>query len=251
MTRWRSVLIVLVVLGMAGPVFAMRSKRPATLTDLEDTNQLTELNTALSNAWEITNGRYTLENLSSDPNGSRKGQKGDLVYATFPEGEVTSEHVCVNTSYPPATAWTCIDVNPEPVIPEVEVLPTTGIFCPGALSTAENCEEFRGRIPVGCTVQRVDATVTTAPISAPTTTGLVVTGIVIDVNECDKAITGCTSLWSSDPSRRLGILAYETTGQQVVFDDNQIARGHYVSFDIDQVGVTTAGSNLTVTLVCE
>lgn len=247
--RGMPLLLAGLLLLVAVPVWAMRVKKPATFTDLHDTNQLSELNTMLAEFFNLSNGRYTLENLSVNPNGQRKGQKGDLVYATFLDGNVTAEHVCVNTSFPIHTAWTCLNVS-TPLDADV-VHPTTGIFCPDTLSTVENCEEFRGRIPVGCIVQRIDATVTTAPVSPITITGLVVTGIVVDVNECNAAVTGCTSLWNTDQTRRLAIRSTETTGQAVMFDDNQIAQGNYIAFDIDQVGTSIAGKNLTVTLICE
>lgn len=122
------------------------------------------------------------------------------------------------------------------------VNPTTGIFCPGTLSTAENCEQFRGRVPTACQIDRVDATVTTAP------TG---NSILIDVNECSSP-TSCTSLWPNSQSDRLKILASATSGSQVsYFEDQSIALGNYIGFDIDQVGSTVAGSNLTVTAVCK
>ena len=120
--------------------------------------------------------------------------------------------------------------------------PTTGIFCGGSLSTAMNCENFRGRIPAACQVKRVDATVTVAPTGA---------NMLIDVNECSSP-TSCTSLWPNSQSDRLKILAGATSGYQVsYFEDQTIALGNYIGFDLDQVGATVAGSNLTVTLVCK
>ena len=87
--------------------WAQRSKRPANFTNLSDPNQLTELNNTLSDFWHITNGRYTLENITTNPNGTRQGIQGDLVYAQFGG----SDHLCLNTSKPASTAWTCINVD--------------------------------------------------------------------------------------------------------------------------------------------
>jgi len=86
---------------------AMRTRRPPTLTDLTDRNQLVELNNYLSEVYELTNGRYTLENLDIDPQDVRKGTKGDLVYATFS----SIDHLCINTSFPAAKDWTCVNVE--------------------------------------------------------------------------------------------------------------------------------------------
>ena len=134
------------------------------------------------------------------------------------------------------------EANTSSVTSGSNVNPTTGIFCGGTLSTAMNCEQFRGRIPTACQVQRVDATVTTAPAGS---------SIILDVNECSSP-TSCTSIWTSSQSDRLDILAGATSGKRVsYFEDQSIALGNYVGFDIDAVGSTTAGSNLTVTLVCQ
>ena len=134
------------------------------------------------------------------------------------------------------------EVNTSSIVSGANVDPTTGIFCGGAISTSMNCEQFRGRIPVACQIQRIDATVTTAPAGS---------SIIIDVNECSSP-TSCTSIWASSQSDRLDILAGATSGKRVsYFEDQSIALGNYVGFDIDAVGSTTAGSNLTVTLVCQ
>lgn len=100
-------LVVLALLLVCPTVWAMRTRKPAIYTDLSDRNQLSDLNTYLSELHELTNGRYTLENITTDPNGSRKGVKGDLVYATFG----SNDHLCVNTSFPAGTAWTCINIG--------------------------------------------------------------------------------------------------------------------------------------------
>lgn len=99
-------MVLAVGLGSA-PVWAYRSKRPPTFTNLQDVNQLAELNQILAEHWDILNGRYTLENITTDPQDTRKGVKGDLVYATFG----SNDHLCVNTSFPAGFDWTCINVG--------------------------------------------------------------------------------------------------------------------------------------------
>jgi len=118
--------------------------------------------------------------------------------------------------------------------------PTTGIFCGGTLSTTMNCENFRGRIPIACTPVRVDLTVTTAPTGA---------ALIVDVNECSAPGT-CTTVFTTQANRPQ-IAAAGLSGSSTTFDDTVIALGNYLSFDLDQVGSTVAGSNLTVTVVCE
>ncbi len=104
--RW-GLIALLIVLCCGSVVWAQRSQKPPTFTNLQDTNQLTQLNQTLNDFWNITNGRYTLENLTTDPQGTRKGQKGDLVYDTFGG----NDHLCVSTSFPIGTDWTCVNVG--------------------------------------------------------------------------------------------------------------------------------------------
>lgn len=104
----RRVLLMVLAVGLgSAPVWAYRSKRPPTFTNLQDVNQLAELNQILAEHWDILNGRYTLENITTDPQDTRKGVKGDLVYATFG----SNDHLCVNTSFPAGFDWTCINVG--------------------------------------------------------------------------------------------------------------------------------------------
>lgn len=115
-----SLLVVLMVsLLVVGQAEAMRSRKPQPLTDLEDINQLSELNLTLEQLWNITNGRYTLDNILIDPEGVRKGVAGDLVYASFG----SQDHLCINRSASPGgTDWTCINIG-------------TLSTCPGGLDT--------------------------------------------------------------------------------------------------------------------
>ena len=177
----------------------------------------------------------TLECLTADPNGSVLGVHGELKCASF-GGD---DYVCMNTGTGPSktTEWTCVNISDVGGggVPEVVV------FCPSTLSTAMNCENFRGRMPAPCTLSRVDAAVRTAPTGA---------SLLIDVNECTTP-TSCTSLWSVTQGNRLAITASSLTGSQTSFDDLTIAEGNLVGIDIDQVGSTVVGSHLTVNLLCQ
>ena len=170
----------------------------------------------------------TLECLTADPNGAVLGTHGELKCGNF-GGE---HYVCMNTSTGPAKGITWVCSN-------IAAFPTTGIFCPGGLSTSENCEEFRGRIPVACTPQRVDLTVTTAPVGS---------ALIVDVNEC-SAPTTCVTMFATQANRPQ-IAASALAGNSTTFNDTTVALGNYIGFDIDQAGSSTAGSNLTVTVVC-
>src|SRR3990167_800036 len=103
----RVLMMLLGVVLVSSTAWAYRSKRPQAFTDLTNTNQLVELNNVLSDLWNLTNGRYTLENLITNPQDVRKGTKGDLVYATFGG----NDHLCVSTSFPEGKNWTCVNVG--------------------------------------------------------------------------------------------------------------------------------------------
>jgi len=172
-----------------------------------------------------------LEHITEDPDGTRRAMPGYHLWATY--GSV--EHLCTATGQGPisTTDWSCINL-------EALGDRTTGIFCGGDVSTTHNCEGFRGRYPESCIVQRVDATVTTAPSGAD---------IIVDVNECPTP-TSCTSIWNTTQANRVTIASGLTSGVQTTFDDTGITEGNYMGFDVDQVGSSTAGSNLTVTVLC-
>ena len=145
----------------------------------------------------------------------------------------------IGTGPQKTTDWTCLNLSTGGGQPIVTMFcPSTTLF---PLTTTQLCEEFRGRMPIDCTLDRIDATVTTAPTGA---------SLLVDANECTTA-TSCTSLWNLTPANRLAIVAGSTSGSQTNFDDTTIAEGNYVGFDIDQVGSSTAGRNLTVTLLCQ
>ena len=109
MIRRLSLLVLACLLAMPS-AWAMRTKKPQTFFDLTQTDQLTALNQALEDNWNLTNGRYTLENIAVNPDATRKGIAGDLVYAVF--GGLN--HLCINTSLRADTTptdWTCINIG--------------------------------------------------------------------------------------------------------------------------------------------
>ena len=113
--------------------------------------------------------------------------------------------------------------------------------CSGALSTSMACEEVRVYVPDACTPTRVQLAATTAPTGS---------AIIIDVNKCSDPST-CQTLFATQANRPQ-IAASATSGNSTTFDAPQtIAAGSYVGIDVDQVGSTIAGSNLTMTLICQ
>lgn len=93
-------------------------------------------------------------------------------------------------------------------------------------------------IPVhrALTIVRAYAVVKTAPTGA---------NLIIDINK------GGTSIWASTPANRLTITAGNTSGNQTAFDTTALAADDSLTLNIDQVGSTVAGADLTVILRCK
>jgi hypothetical protein len=88
--------------------------------------------------------------------------------------------------------------------------------------------------PKGCTIVRVDAIVTTAP-----------TGAALRV---DLEKTGANSIFGANDYVEIAIAA--NTGNSTDMDGthNVLAAGDYLTVDIDQVGSTVAGADLSVAI---
>jgi len=64
---------------------------------------------------------------------------------------------------------------------------------------------------------------------------------------CDINLNG-TSIWASTQANRIKIVAGATTGSQTSFDTTTVAAGDQLTIDIDQVGSTVAGQDITIQL---
>jgi len=84
---------------------ALRLARPPTFTEW-NTNTFTQLNDVLLQLWNVSNGRYTNDVVTVDPDGSRRGTKGEQVL--YDPG--ASEELCVNVDN--ATDWDCAALTP-------------------------------------------------------------------------------------------------------------------------------------------
>lgn len=85
------------------------------------------------------------------------------------------------------------------------------------------------------TIVRAYAVVKTAPTGAD---------LIIDINKAG------TTIWSTQ-ANRLTIVAGTTSGNQSTFDTTALSVDDSLTLDIDQVGSTLAGADLTVTLRCK
>ena len=136
----------------------------------------------------------------------------------------------------------CITATPAvttAVLPGTVLDRSYVFFCGGILTTTMICEETRVYVPAACTPQSVQLAVTTAPTTS---------SIIVDVNECSAPGT-CTTLFTNQGNRPT-VAATALVGSATQFSDSSIALGNFVGMDIDQIGSGTAGSNLTITLIC-
>lgn len=85
---------------LASPsAWPFRTSKPPTLTDLNP-SQITELNVFLERVWNLTNGRYSVDSVTTNPDGSRRGDEGDLILYN----NAGSRKLCASIG---GTTWRC------------------------------------------------------------------------------------------------------------------------------------------------
>lgn len=89
-------------------------------------------------------------------------------------------------------------------------------------------------IPQNMTIIKAYARVKTSPTGD---------AILIDINK------NGTTIWSTQ-SNRLTIADAGSSATQTSFNTTSLNEGDYLSFDVDQVGSTTPGQDLTIALKC-
>ena len=88
-------------------------------------------------------------------------------------------------------------------------------------------------VVAGQTITKAYAYVKTAPTGA---------NLIIDINK------NGTSIWNTTQANRLTIDAGDTEGTQTSFDTTSLADEDVLTIDLDQVGSTVAGADLTIVL---
>lgn len=106
-------------------------------------------------------------------------------------------------------------------------------FISGTLATGSN-QGPRYIVPQDMTIQKVWLRARTAPTGA---------SILIDINKNGSTI------WSSQGNRG-SISAGQLSGNTEIFNTIELSAGDYLDLDIDQIGSTIAGEDLTVVLEC-
>lgn len=88
-------------------------------------------------------------------------------------------------------------------------------------------------VPIAGTIIKAVASAKTGPTGAD---------LIFDLN-----VNG-TSIWAATQANRLKIVAAATSGSQTSFDTTALVAGDKLSIDVDQIGSTIAGQDITVQL---
>ena len=115
------------------------------------------------------------------------------------------------------------------------IRPTFVFTVTGTLTTGSN-QVPTLIVPSSLTIVKAYAVVKTAPTGA---------ALIVDIN-----LNG-TSIWATTQANRLQVAAAATTGTQTSFDTVSLSEGDLLTLDLDQVGSSVAGADLTVQLKCE
>ena len=106
---------------------------------------------------------------------------------------------------------------------------------PGALGVATNLTSAL-IVTKSLTAVKAYAYVKTAPVGA---------SLLIQIQK------NGSNLWNTSPDHRLAIASGSQSGSTVTFDTTSFAEGDTLTLNVDQVGSTTAGSDLTVELATQ
>ena len=159
------------------------------------------------------------------------------VYLTYaPDADLTAERIViagtgVTVASDGTNFFTSVNTNVRDK--------TAGFFAGGNLSTTHVAEEARIRIPFNMEVVRVDVGVTTAPTGD---------SLLVDINQYNAVLGASTSLFANTGNQPT-IPATAFVGSGLTFAIGALHAGSFIGFDIDRVGSTGAGSNLTITVV--
>jgi len=120
---------------------------------------------------------------------------------------------------------------------------TFTFILPGTQSVGTNKLGSQIIIPFACTILKAQANAGVAPSGA---------ALIFDINydSGGGADDGGTTIWSTQ-ANRLQIASGAYTASTTTFNTTSLAQGGTLTIDVDQVGSTTAGSNVCVTLVCK
>ena len=75
----KKIIIILVLFSVCFAAYAFRLGTPPRITDINDKNAIAQLNLFLEDMQELSKGRYTLDIVTTNPDGTRNGDVGDII----------------------------------------------------------------------------------------------------------------------------------------------------------------------------
>ena len=142
--------------------------------------------------------------------------------------------VSIPNSFSSGSVIKSADVNTNFTTVAAAILPTFTFTVVGTLVTGTNVTPAL-IVHNALTISKAYAYVKTAPTGA---------AILIDINK------NGTSIWNVTPANRLSIAAGAQTGSQTSFDSTTLAENDILTIDIDTIGSTVAGADITIELKC-
>jgi hypothetical protein len=113
---------------------------------------------------------------------------------------------------------------------------------PGAISTSTNIAGAPLILGTGGTIVKARASIDTAPSGQSLITD-------IKYNSSGGAYSGATSIWATNPGKRLTLLSGTNATSTTLFDTISVSAGGSLYFDVAQAGTTASGTNMTLILV--
>lgn len=138
------------------------------------------------------------------------------------------------TTFSPNTTAQSSQVNANFQALSNQIRPTFSFAITGSVTTGISLTPIL-IVPIALTIEKAYLAIKTAPTGAD---------LIIDINK------NGTSIWSSTQANRVKITAGNTTGSQTSFDTTSLAEGDLLTIDVDQVGSTVSGADITIELKC-
>ena len=127
-----------------------------------------------------------------------------------------------------------VSLNDKPSDLNAYVMPVVGV-----LTVVDDAAAVWHRIMETSSIVEVQAAIKTAPTGA---------NIILDV-ETSSDGSSWSSIW--DPGDRLSIVATNKLANTTTITTPTVTKGHVLRVNVDQIGSTVAGSDLTVNVVAQ
>lgn len=126
--------------------------------------------------------------------------------------------------------------SPQDEIPTIQgtVIPATFLLAQGAVAATGVSKTAQLCVPVDTTITKAFINAKIAPSGD---------SLILDINK------NGTSIWATTQANRLQLPASGVASTQTSFDTTTLSASDVLTIDIDQVGSTYAGQDVTVTLL--